>query len=167
MRLGDGTHQEPLRETGPLWPRKVNQMTGNRNSTRKPGNRFARRPPVRKKYDIIKRYKVHKSRIQRWRPTQRIRTDDPMRFPSLKRQQACEINRRYRWNCLLKTTNNSNNGDRKMWSNLWSRNIQQTHTHIYIQVTQKKGTFEKPNKNWRNPRKKKLLKEIEPLQLAF
>ena len=31
----------------------------------------------------------------------------------------------------------------------------------------KPGTFEKPNKNWRNPRKKKLLTEIEPLQLAF
>ena len=31
----------------------------------------------------------------------------------------------------------------------------------------KTGTFEKPNKNWRNPRKKKLLTEIEPLQLAF
>ena len=30
----------------------------------------------------------------------------------------------------------------------------------------KKGTFEKPNKKWRNPRKK-LLTEIEPLQLAF
>ena len=30
----------------------------------------------------------------------------------------------------------------------------------------KKGTFEKPNKNWRNT-KKKLLTEIEPLQLAF
>jgi len=29
----------------------------------------------------------------------------------------------------------------------------------------KTGTFEKPNKNWRN--KKKLLTEIEPLQLAF
>ena len=31
----------------------------------------------------------------------------------------------------------------------------------------KTGTFEKPNKNWRNPRKKNLLTEIEPLQLAF
>ena len=30
----------------------------------------------------------------------------------------------------------------------------------------KTGTFEKPNKNWRNP-KKNLLTEIEPLQLAF
>jgi hypothetical protein len=35
----------------------------------------------------------------------------------------------------------------------------------YIQVTQKKGTFEKPNKNCRN--KGKLWTEIEPLQLAF
>jgi hypothetical protein len=33
-------------------------------------------------------------------------------------------------------------------------------------MTQKNGTFEKPNKNWRNPRKN-LLTEIEPLQLAF
>ena len=32
-------------------------------------------------------------------------------------------------------------------------------------MTQKTETFEKPNKNWRN--KKKLLTEIEPLQLAF
>jgi hypothetical protein len=32
-------------------------------------------------------------------------------------------------------------------------------------VTQKTGTFEKPNKNCRNPRKI-LLTEIEPLQLA-
>jgi len=31
----------------------------------------------------------------------------------------------------------------------------------------KKWELEKPNKNWRNPRKKKLLTEIEPLQLAF
>ena len=34
----------------------------------------------------------------------------------------------------------------------------------------KTGTFEKPNKNWRNPKKKKyiyILTEIEPLQLAF
>ena len=31
----------------------------------------------------------------------------------------------------------------------------------------KTGTFENPNKNWRNPRKKNLLTEIEPLQLAF
>ena len=32
----------------------------------------------------------------------------------------------------------------------------------------KTGTFEKPNKNWRNPKKKKkLLTEIETLQLAF
>ena len=31
----------------------------------------------------------------------------------------------------------------------------------------KTGTFEKPNKNWRNPKKKKLLIETEPLQLAF
>ena len=30
-------------------------------------------------------------------------------------------------------------------------------------VTQKTGTFEKPNKNWRNPRKE-ILTEIEPLQ---
>ena len=29
--------------------------------------------------------------------------------------------------------------------------------------TKKTGTFEKPNKNLRNPRKKKLLTEIEPL----
>jgi len=34
-------------------------------------------------------------------------------------------------------------------------------------VTQKTETFKKPNKNGRNPRKKKLLGEIEPLQLAF
>ena len=33
-------------------------------------------------------------------------------------------------------------------------------------MIQKTWTFEKPNKNWRNPRKK-LLTEIEPLQLAF
>jgi hypothetical protein len=32
--------------------------------------------------------------------------------------------------------------------------------------TKKTGTFEKTNKNWRNPRKK-ILTEIEPLQLAF
>ena len=31
----------------------------------------------------------------------------------------------------------------------------------------KTGTFEKRNKNWRNPRKKNLLTEIESLQLAF
>ena len=31
----------------------------------------------------------------------------------------------------------------------------------------KTGTIEKPNKNWRNPQKKKLFTEIEPLQLAF
>ena len=31
--------------------------------------------------------------------------------------------------------------------------------------TKKSGTYEKPNKNWRN--KKKILTEIEPLQLAF
>jgi hypothetical protein len=34
-------------------------------------------------------------------------------------------------------------------------------------VTKKTGTFEKPNKSTRNPRKKNLLTEIEPLQLAF
>ena len=33
--------------------------------------------------------------------------------------------------------------------------------------TKKTGTFEKPNKNWRNPRKKNLLTETEPSQLAF
>ena len=39
---------------------------------------------------------------------------------------------------------------------------------IYMQSdTKKTGTFKKPNINWRNPRKKKLLTEIEPLQLAF
>ena len=32
--------------------------------------------------------------------------------------------------------------------------------------TKKTGTFEKHNKNWRN-QKKKILTEIEPLQLAF
>ena len=38
---------------------------------------------------------------------------------------------------------------------------------VYLyRVTQKTGTFEKPNKNLRNT-KKKLLTEIEPLQLAF
>ena len=31
----------------------------------------------------------------------------------------------------------------------------------------KNGTFEKPNKNLRNPKKKKILTEIQPLQLAF
>jgi len=38
----------------------------------------------------------------------------------------------------------------------------------FYRVTQKKGTFEKPNKNWRSAKKKKiLLTNIEPLQLAF
>ena len=45
----------------------------------------------------------------------------------------------------------------------WHRNFK---IPIY-RVTQKTVTFENPNKNWRNPRKKKLLTEIEPLQLAF
>ena len=36
---------------------------------------------------------------------------------------------------------------------------------IQRDTKQKTGTFEKPNKNWRN--KKKILTEIEPLQLAF
>ena len=44
-----------------------------------------------------------------------------------------------------------------------------THTHIYIYIYtgrhKKTGTFEKPNKNWRNSTKK--LTEIEPLLLAF
>ena len=39
--------------------------------------------------------------------------------------------------------------------------------HISTGWHKKTGTFEKPNKNWRNPRKKNLLTEIEPLQLAF
>ena len=38
---------------------------------------------------------------------------------------------------------------------------------LRYRVTQKNGNFWKPNKNWRNPSKKKLLTEIEPLQLAF
>ena len=33
--------------------------------------------------------------------------------------------------------------------------------------TKRTETFEKANKNLRNPRKKHLLKEIEPLQLVF
>ena len=37
----------------------------------------------------------------------------------------------------------------------------------YTEWHKKKGTFEKPNKNWGNPRKKNLFTEIEPLQLAF
>ena len=37
----------------------------------------------------------------------------------------------------------------------------------YTGLHKKTGTFEKPNKNWRNPKKKNLLAEIEPLQLAF
>ena len=37
---------------------------------------------------------------------------------------------------------------------------------IYTGWYKKSRTFEKPNKNWRNPRKKNLT-EIEPLQLAF
>ena len=39
--------------------------------------------------------------------------------------------------------------------------------YIVQSDTKKTGTFENPNKNLRNPRKKKLLTEIEPLQLAF
>ena len=34
-------------------------------------------------------------------------------------------------------------------------------------VTQKKGTFEKPNQKLKKYKKKILLTEIEPLQLAF
>ena len=41
------------------------------------------------------KYKIYKGRIQRWRPTQRMRTDNSMHFPSLKPQQAGEINWRY------------------------------------------------------------------------
>ena len=37
--------------------------------------------------------------------------------------------------------------------------------HIHTEWHKKKGTFEKLNKNWRN--KKKILTEIEPLQLTF
>ena len=48
--------------------------------------------------------------------------------------------------------------------------VQQPHIDqetLCIEWHKKMGTFEKPNKNWRNPRKKKLLTETEPLQLAF
>ena len=46
---------------------------------------------------------------------------------------------------------------------LLGQNISQLNTEWHKNM----GTFQKPNKNWRNPRKKKLLTEIEPLQLAF
>jgi hypothetical protein len=50
---------------------------------------------------------------------------------------------------------------------LWNRN-ESERKHFFIQgETKKKGTFEKPNKNLRNPTKKNVLTEIEPLQLAF
>ena len=39
--------------------------------------------------------------------------------------------------------------------------------HFIYRVTQKTGTFEKPNKKLKKSKKKKLLTEIEPLQLAF
>ena len=40
------------------------------------------------------------------------------------------------------------------------------HTHIY-RVTQKTGTFEKPNKNWRNPRKKIYWQKLNHYNLPF
>ena len=42
--------------------------------------------------------------------------------------------------------------------------------HVMLLSTEwhkKTGTFEKPNKNWRNQKKKNVLTETEPLQLAF
>ena len=50
--------------------------------------------------------------------------------------------------------------DKQVWLTFRQINIIQSDT-------KKNGTFEKPNKNLRNPKKKKILTEIQPLQLAF